>query len=456
MFDIFVVAHSASLRRLAQHEDPEAPHSIGNQEQTVSVKPADPEFIQHKQSSDCLVTSAINPLPSKALSSASPLVLSAREISVASRSSSPRTACNDGSSLTSKIHTHQPSGEGVSDQHTEDHQRISISSGEDNRAVGVKNHQDSCGRKGNGEKRLINDGEWQRILDSTTTVTRAKSLCDSIASNELIHKEKDEEENFKQTRTRVHRGDHRGSHGVRVGANATRVRDEKGTSPVISDLGKGKSLRRLGCEHQPKKREGNRRSARATVCRKHPVINLDHSDDGSIGSVRNRHVASKRVSSEVTRLRARGRSSPVDNEEQGVDTASSLLCLPVANESAEGEVLSVSSANSGIAQEDFTVSSSYLLPPVAGSGGGTDTIFEDSSIEDSVASVSLASFSGKGDNVEARRGERGGPTSRHRGCSDAFIRIRYSVPPSVRINVYKKRVTDLSSTFGSSGTLLSY
>lgn len=434
MPDIFAVARFPSLRRLAQHEDPEPPHSIGNQEQTVSVKPADPELISHKQSSDCLVIPAINPLPSKAPSSVSPLVLSAREISAASRSSSPRTVCNDESSLTSTTHAHYPSGEGVSDQHTEDHQRISISSGGDNRAVGVKNHQDSCWRKGNGERRLTKDGACLQMLDSTTTVTWARSLCDPIASNEFLHEEKDEDEHFEQFRTQVHRDVHRGSQRVQVGANATRVWDEKGTSPVIDGLGKGTSSRRLGNGEVV---SITQRSTRATVCRKHPVINMDHSDDGSIGSAQNRHVASKRDSGDVTRLRARGRSFPVDNEEQPVDKISSLLRLPVDNESGEGEVLSVSSANSGTAQEDFTVSTSYLLPPVevAGSEGGTDTIFEDSSIEDSVASVSLASFSDKGDNVGARRGERGGPTSRHRGSSDAFVRIRYSVPYSVRINV---------------------
>lgn len=439
----------ASLRRLGQHEDPEAPHSIGNQEQTVSVKPADPEFISCKQPSDSLVTPAIIPLPSKALSSASPLVLSSREISTASRSSSPRTAHNDGSSLILTTRAHQPSGEGVSDQHTEDRQRTPKSSGGDNRAVGVKNRQDPCGRKGNGEKRLTKDGAWQRTLDSTTTVTRARALCDPIVSNEKLQTEQDEEEHAKQTRTRLHRGGHRGSHRVWSCANATRVRDEKGTPPVSNVLGEGKSSRRVG---NGEVESIIRRSARATVYRKHPVINMDHSGDGSIGSERSGNAPNKKVSSEnirerpqkergITRLRARERSSPVDNEEQPVDSVSPLLRLPVANESAEGEVLSVSSAKSGIAQEDCMVSTSYLLPPleVAGPRGGIDSTFEDSSIEDSVTSASLASSSDKGDNVDARRGNRGGPTPRHRGSSDAFVRIRYRVPYSVRISAYKKR-----------------
>ncbi|CAB1120812.1 unnamed protein product [Ectocarpus sp. CCAP 1310/34] len=153
----------------------------------------------------------------------------------------------------------------------------------------------------------------------------------------------------------------------------------------------------------------------------------------------------------------------------GASTASSTspppqLQLPVA--SAEdttcfglAESRSVSSANSaGVVQEQLSVCSS--LPPMGGTGNGTgaggvaaaatDLIFEESSFEDSVASVSQASSAercgvealgsgsdangeggggrGGGGGIGGRGGKRGrggpAPRKRSRSSSDEFVRTR--------------------------------
>ncbi|CAN0395389.1 unnamed protein product [Ectocarpus sp. 12 AP-2014] len=154
---------------------------------------------------------------------------------------------------------------------------------------------------------------------------------------------------------------------------------------------------------------------------------------------------------------------------RGASTASSTspppqLQLPVA--SAEdttcfdlAESRSVSSANSaGVVQEQLSVCSS--LPPMGGTGNGTgagggaaaatDLIFEESSFEDSVASVSQASSAercgvealgsgsdangeggggrGGGGGIGGRGGKRGrggpAPRQRSRSSSDEFVRTR--------------------------------
>ncbi|CAN0220865.1 unnamed protein product, partial [Ectocarpus sp. 8 AP-2014] len=146
-------------------------------------------------------------------------------------------------------------------------------------------------------------------------------------------------------------------------------------------------------------------------------------------------------------------ASPPPQLQLPVASAEDATCFDLA------ESRSVSSANStGVVQEQLSVCSS--LPPMGGTGNGTgagggaaaatDLIFEESSFEDSVASVSQASSAercgvealgsgsdangeggrgrGGGGGIGGRRGKRGrggpAPRQRSRSSSDEFVRTR--------------------------------
>ena len=317
-------------------------------------------------------------------------------------------------------------------------------SGWDNSVFGTSNHQASCGLEGGASPAK---GACQGMFGSTARVRLP--LAPGVSDETLRG-----QENFCRGDRRVPRGGSltfpRKSRRGRSDAKPSGARTRSSTPPVVK-CWERTSKKKVVVTSTMKSVVSDQDSAGARVQGIADKIPLNVQRErrviigrnGSVGT-RRKGATSGRMLSEGARVRRhrsrdsmqtrRGTYTALDKEDEPNENMCPPLHVPGAEGGAEGEVLSVSSANS-MTPEGLTVSVSSL-PPVETAATGTELIFDESSFEDSLASLSLPSSSDKngfevgvgegGETDEHRRGERGRPHSRHRGSSDTFGRTRYA------------------------------